>query len=73
MATASHLYNTITLYHDRRKRNCSIITLNHIIQQQQHQHKLYVNDNKVRLKQVIKQCTGLCQLAIFCIYYFMLT
>lgn len=35
--------------------------------------KVYVNDNKARLGQVVKQCTGLYQLAHFCIYYFMLS
>lgn len=32
--------------------------------------KVYVYDNKVRLEQVVKQCTGLYQLTHFCIYYY---
>lgn len=32
--------------------------------------EVYVNDHKVRLGQAIKQCTGLYQVAHFCIYYF---
>lgn len=32
--------------------------------------KVYVYDNKVRLEQVVKQCTGLYPLTYFCIYYY---
>lgn len=32
--------------------------------------KVYVYDNKVRLEQVVKQCTGLYPLTHFCIYYY---
>jgi hypothetical protein len=58
MAKSCHLENIKQT--DRR-------TLKHTSSNNQ---KVYVNDNKVRLGQVIKQCFGLYQLAHFCIYYF---
>jgi hypothetical protein len=35
-----------------------------------HNREVYVNNHKARLGQAAKQCTGLHQLAHFCIYYF---
>lgn len=66
MAKLCHLENIIKQARVAQTR----ITLNLI---SGNNRKVYVNDNKVRLGQVVKQCTGLYQLAHFCIYYFVLS
>lgn len=63
MAKSCHLENIIKQARFASNR----ITLKHT---SGNNRKVYVNDNKVRLGQVVKQCTGLYQLAHFCIYYF---
>jgi hypothetical protein len=68
MAKSCHLENIIK--QTRTTSNHRRITLKHT---SGNNRKLYVNDNKVRLGQAIKQCTGLYQLAHFCIYYFVLS
>lgn len=63
MAKLCRLENTIK----QTRILSSRITLKHT---SGNNREVYVNDNIVRLGQVVKQCTGLYQLAHFCIYYF---
>jgi hypothetical protein len=81
MATVSHMKHKINnrnsiiqFYHDRRRR-CRILKHKNNNNKNNNNitislyEKVYVNVQEIQ----IKQCTGLYQLAHFCIYYFMLT